>query len=427
MKDTKVTRRQFSKTAGVAAAGLTMLSTGPFVARARNTNSRHKIGVIGTGGKGGHLIDLFQLTERADIVAVCDVYGKHRDQAVEKTYGRAKPFKDFRKLLEDPEVEAVIVATPDHWHALPTIRACEAGKDVYVEKPLSFCIAEGQKMVEAARAHNRIVQAGTQQRSGPHFREVVERVQSGELGPVTFCRTWYYENIHPRGIGNPKDGNPPPDLDWDFWQGPAPERPYNPNRCIYNFRWFKEYAFGKTTDWGVHLVDIVHWAMGVKAPESASATGGKFALQDNRNTPDTLTAVFRYPSFILNWETRSCNTHRINGDGYGIAFHGTEKNIQVDRDGYKVYEDGKSEPVEEHGHTETDLAHARHFLDNIEDRTRPVADVEDCYYSTLPPLLARAAYEIGRTVHWDEAKGRFRDDPEADGLLMRPYREPWAL
>lgn len=427
MTDIRITRREFNRRAGAGVAAAALISTGPFVLSARGANERVTMGFIGVGGKGGHLIDVFKETRRADIAAVCDVYMPHLKSAREKTGGRAETYTDFRELLERKDLDAVAVATPDHWHAIPTVMACQAGLDVYVEKPLALTIGEGRKMVDAARAHQRVVQVGTQQRSGAHFQEAVKRVRDGELGKVTFCRAWYHENLWPKGIGNPPDENPPSDLDWDRWLGPAPMVPYNKNRCIYNFRWFWDYSGGKMTDWGTHLIDIIHWGMGVDAPTAVSAFGGKLALEDNRETPDTQTVVYQYPGFVLEFEHRAANTHVIDGRGYGMAFHGTEGTLVINRDRYMIYRGRGGEPEFTSEGSEMDQAHAHNFLDCIASRERPICDVEIGHRSTTAPHLGNIALRLGRSIHWDPVKEDFGDDAEANAMLMRAYRGEWTL
>src|SRR5581483_313148 len=268
------------------------LSAGPAVRNVMGANDRIGVGLIGAGGMGQSNMRDFMRSGQVDIVAIADPYDPNLDNAVSTTLGRAKGYRDFRKVLDHKYVDAVIIATPDHWHAIPMIAACEAGKDVYEEKPLSHTLFEGRKMVEAAAKHNRVVQVGTQQRSGEHFQKAVELVRSGKIGKVTYAETWIHGNQFPEGIDDLPDSDPPPWLDWDLWLGPAPARRYNRNRAIYNFRWFWDYSGGILTDWGTHLLDVVHWAMGVNAPKTIYATGGKFLLQDNRETPDTLEVVY---------------------------------------------------------------------------------------------------------------------------------------
>ena len=292
----KVNRRTFV-TASVSGAAVT--ATGAKSRQRSGPNDRIRVGCIGVGGMGRLNQRDFQRMPEVDVVAVCDVWDHNRDRAVENTGGKATPYKDFRELLDRQDVDVVVIATPDHWHAPILIAACEAGKDVYVEKPLSHTLQEGRKMVEAARRHHRVVQMGTQQRSGAHYQEAVDLIRSGKLGKVTRVHCWNYENETPAGIGNFPPGYVPDGLDWDMYLGPAPRVPFQANRFIYNFRWFWDYSGGKATDWGTHHLDIVQWAMNVKGPRTAYAAGQKRVVQDDRETPDTLEIIFEYPEFIL--------------------------------------------------------------------------------------------------------------------------------
>ncbi len=283
-------RRTFVKSA--AAAFTTQIFTGDV----RGANDRISAAFIGLGKMGRDNLSFAMRQPNLEAVAVCDVYDRNLNWAVERTHGKARAVRDFREILADKSIDAVSIATPDHWHAYMTVEACKAGKDVYVEKPVSVTIEEASKMVEAARKHNRVVQAGTMQRSAAHFKKAVEIVRSGELGKITFVRTWNYGHSGPDGIGNPPDSDPPKGLDWDMWLGPAQRRAFNSNRFgvdpedryFSRFRWFWDYAGRMMTDWGVHLIDIVQWAFNEVMPQSVSASGGKFYLSDNRDTPDTL-------------------------------------------------------------------------------------------------------------------------------------------
>ena len=338
-----LTRRDFIKRAAQGtAAGLAFSAARPAVA----ASDKVRVGVIGPGHQGRGDTRDFVRQPDVEVVAVCDVYEPNLPLAVEAAGGRAQTYKDFRQVLERKDIDAVLVATPDHWHALVTVEACKAGKDVYVEKPLSHDIHEGQVMVEAARKYNRVVQLGTQQRSGIHFQKAVELVQNGLLGKISFVRTGTYLNNYPYGIGNPPDSDPPPGLDWDLWLGPAPLAPFNVNRWTNmdphdwsSFRYFWDYAGGMMTDWGVHLIDIAQWGMQVEGPRVISSVGGKYYNQDNTQTPDTLQVTYEYenPSFILVFEHRWENANWRHEKGYGIEFHGTDGTLFVDRGGFELY------------------------------------------------------------------------------------------
>ncbi len=436
-------RRNFIKsaTAGAVAAGLTLRGASAS-ARILGANDRIVAGFIGTGRMGESNLRDFIKQSNVDVAAVCDVYAPNLEKAGALA-PRAAKLTDFRRLLDRKEVDVVVVATPDHWHALPMVMACQAGKDVYVEKPISLTIDEGRKMVEAARKYNRVVQVGTQQRSGIHFQKAVDIIRSGKIGKVSFVRTWNFGNQHPNGIGNPPDSDPPKDLEWDLWLGPAPKVPFNANRFgVFpdrwsSFRWFWDYAGGMVTDWSVHLIDIVQWAMGVDYPHTISATGGKFYLQDNRDTPDTIMVTYEYPGFVCTYENRECNGNTINGKGYGIMFHGTDGTLFVDRGGLEVIPEkrresqnkmvDRTEPIKVENSNDQHETHVRNFLDSVKSRQKPICDIEIGHRTTSAALLANIAYRSRRRIAWDGKSEEIIGDREASRLLAKPYRKPWSL
>jgi predicted dehydrogenase len=435
---TSANRRDFVKTLALGAAAL--VPTAKSYARTVGANDRIGIGMIGLGRMArGHLENLLA-EPGAEVRALCDVYEPNLGWASAKAPG-AKTYGDFREVLDRDDIDAVVVATPDHWHALPTVMACDAGKDVYVEKPSSVAIAEGRKMVEAARRNERVVQVGTQQRSGPHFKYAVQLVRNGTLGDITFVRTWNYGNALPDGIGSPPDAAPPKGLDWDMWLGPAPQVPYNENRFgVFlndeleyqrwaSFRWFWDYAGGMMTDWGVHLLDIVQWALDADAPQTVSTMGGKLVLKDNRQTPDTLQATFRYPSFVCTYENREGNGHPLDGHGYGILFHGTEATMFLDRSGFQIFPEGQDDavPMQAGSLPESHARHMRNFLDCTRSRQTPVSDIEVGHRSTSTAILANIAYRTGHQLTWDRETETIQGDAEASKLLDLAYRAPWKL
>ena len=307
----RMDRRRFVSTAavGIVGASVSVRGSGQGV---QGANDRITVGLIGCGGMGRSNLQNFMRMPDVQVVAVCDVYEFNRNRALKMTEGQkgAGPVAavdDFRRVLDRKDIDAVIVATPDHWHAIPTILACEAGKDVYVEKPLSHNVVEGRKMVEAVEKHKRVLQMGTQQRSGAHFQEAVKLVRDGRSarspawrrGTTATSRRTAAATTRTRPRRRASTGT--------STSGPAPKVPFNTNRFIWNFRWFWDYAGGMMTDWGVHLIDIAHWAMDVTAPLSVTAAGGKYVIQDNRDTPDTIQAVYEYPGFVLTYPT-ACST-----------------------------------------------------------------------------------------------------------------------
>lgn len=436
----KMQRRDFIKSSALVTVAAS-IGLNARAVRGQSANDKITVGFIGTGRMGQSTLKTFMKHADVEVAAVCDVYHPHLDAALKLTEGKAKPLKDFRELLEMKEIQAVIVSSPDHWHPLQTIMACQAGKDVYVEKPISVYLEEGRQMVRAARNYQKIVQVGTQQRSGVHFQEAVELIRSGHIGKVSFVRTWNVGNNFPEGIGNLPDSEPPANLDWDLWLGPAPKVPFNPNRFGVHperwssFRWFWNYAGGMMTDWGVHLLDIVQWAMNVEAPSTIAAQGGKLYLQDNRETPDTLQVTYEYPGFVCVYENRECNGARLDGHAYGIRFHGTLGTMFLDRAGFEVIPektrtgDNKCEPVTVKSSNNHNLDHARNFLDCVKSRKLPICDIEIGHRSSSVAQLGNIALRVKSHLVWDAKTERFKgnNNKPANKLLSARYRKPWKL
>jgi predicted dehydrogenase len=450
---TETTRRQFVKTTSLA-AGMTALSA----SRVLGANDRVGLGLIGCGRQGRGVAATILGRGGVDYVAACDVFAPNLErgkrlsvtipdgEAGSRKFFDAEPIKDFRQLLERKNIDAVVVGSPDHWHALHTIMACQAGKDVYVEKPLCRVVEEGRAMVQAARKYNRVVQMGTQQRSGTHFQKAVELLWDGQIGKITFVRTWNYGNQYPLGFGNPADSDPPSGLDWDAWLGPAPMRPFNATRfgvkegIFSTFRFFWDYAGGMMTDWGVHLLDIVQWGLRADAPLTVYATGGKYLLQDNRDTPDTLQVTYEYPgnpNCIVTYENRECNGNSMYDHGYGIEFHGTEGTLFLDRGGFKILPEKRKV-----GEKSLDLTvaaemkdlgdqgtgHAANFLECLRTRKAPISEVEIGHRSTTCCLLANVSYRSKEKLVWDaKAEKLVGAGKQAEQLLKATYRAPWEL
>ena len=442
---TNLGRREFVRwsAAGVIAGRVALPSVGiRRDERIRGANARVRVALIGAGRQGVSNLENAIKQPDTEVVAVCDVFEPNLAKGLAAAPG-AKPVADFRRVLDNRDIDAVIIATPDHWHPIQTILACQAGKDVYVEKPIGVAVAEGRAMVDAARRHKRVVQTGTQQRSGLHFQQAAELVKAGRIGKVTQVRTWNFGNESPTGIGNPPDSAPPRELDWDMWLGPAPMRPFNPNRFgVFpdrwsSFRWFWDYAGGMMTDWGVHWLDIVQLVMGVEAPRFVSASGGKFVLDDNRETPDTILATFQYPGFICTYENRVANgAPLLNGKTNGVTFHGTDGTLFVDRQGLEIFPEtrksgettvDRTQALKVENSNQHHLDHMKNFIDCVRSRATPVADIETGHRSTTTALLGNIAYRTGRRIEWDGVRERIVGDPKAAAQLARAYRRPWKL
>ncbi|HUS06544.1 MAG TPA: Gfo/Idh/MocA family oxidoreductase, partial [Bryobacteraceae bacterium] len=403
---------------------------------------RIRIGLIGCGGRGRYVAKNMRDSPGVEFAAVCDVHEPTLAAARSWAGPDAASLRDFRKLLERKDLDAVQISTPDHWHALMTVMACEAGKDVYVEKPLAHNIREGRAMVEAARKYNRIVQAGTQQRSATHFPEVARIIQSGQLGKVHFVRVWNFTNMLPNGIGKAPDSEPPAGLDWDMYLGPAPKVPFNPKRFQATFRWFWDYAGGTITDFGTHRFDTVHQIMGVDKPRTVAASGGRFQLDDAGQMPDVLQVTYEYPGFVMSYEACNISAHGLGGRTpgmkyynargaedrpHGMAFYGSNGALFADRIGFEIYPDNDFIARRHENTTDATALHTRKFVDSLRTRKASNADVEVGHRSTIVAHLGNIAYKTGQKLHWDAEKEDFVNVPEASSLLSRQARKPWDL
>jgi predicted dehydrogenase len=427
-------RRDFLKSA--ATLGLT---TNIFTGNLRGANDKVRAGFIGMGAMGTGNLQHAMKQENVDVAAVCDVWQPYLERAVANVKkvvpeSAVKPVSDFREIIADKSIDIVCISTPDHWHAYMTIEACKAGKDVYVEKPCSVTIEEGQLMVKAARKYDRVVQAGTMQRSGVHFQRAAKFIQDGGLGQITFCRTWNYGNSSPEGFGSPADSEPPAGLDWDMWLGPAPKRQFNSNRWGIDpkrwstFRYFYDYAGGWVTDWMVHLIDIVQMANNEAMPVSVVSQGNRYFIKDNTETPDTLEITLEYPNFLAVYENRQGNANSMFNHGYGITFHGTKGSMFIDRSGYQVYPERGSgvQPEEVKAEGNANDAHWANFLECVKTRKRPIADIEINHKTSTSCHLGNIALRSKLKVDFDPATERVAQ-PEARKYTSRENRKPWKL
>ena len=429
----RFTRRRFLRTVGRGVVcGFAGTALGP-AAKARATrvgpNDKVRVALVGCGGMGGRHLEALAENEQCKLAVVCDVFRPRCEAGVDKveklTGQRPDGYQDFRRVLDRQDIDALFVPTPDHWHPLITILGCEAGKDVYVEKPICPTVAEGRAMVEAARRYGRVVQVGTQQRSMPIFQKAMAIVRGGGLGQVTSATAWV--GVNGWGVGEtPCD--PPEGLDWDLWLGPAPRVPYSPQRH-YGFMGWRDYCRGgQLTNWGVHLVDVLHWGIGQDRPLNVQAVGGSYRGGAGAQNYETIEAVFEYPGCTVTWEQRHSNLHPTNR-GYGMKFHGTKGQLLVDRNTFEVIPEGAGIPkyigVGEKSWANKD--HHDNFFDCIRTRRRPVADIEQGHRSTTAALLAGIALKTRRKLNWDGDAEQFIRDEEANRHLSRAYRAPWYL
>ena len=399
-------------------------------------SDRVRLGLIGCGGISVGDTNAFLAHKEVEIPIVCDVDDARlaiTTARLEKLTGKSPAtVKDFRRIVERKDLDACLICTPDHWHAIPTIAALQSGKDVYVEKPLATSIAEGRAMRDAAARYNRIAQMGTHWRSGEHYREAVEMVQAGKIGKVRQVRcTAYLDWV--TDCGNPPDGPVPAGVDYDMWLGPAPLRPFNKNRFHFNFRWFWDYAGGLMTDWGVHLLNLALWAMGPEWPKAVISSGGKYALTDNSETPDTQITVYDFPSYTLIWEHQvQCGLGPDRRE-HGVFFTGSDATLILDSSGWEIVAEPKKRTsvVEMKRRYIVDekvrAAHARNFLDCVRSRKPPVENLEIGHHVSTVAHLGNIALRSRSRIEWDAAAERVRGNEEANALVSRHYRAPWTL
>jgi len=443
-----MTRRRFAKTM-VAVGAASALSR----MRVQGANDRIRLGFIGLGNRGDQVLDAFLVHRDAEIVAICDLWQPYLDSAAKKIGGSPKQFKDYRKLLELKDVDGVVIATPDHWHALQTVHACQAEKDVYTEKPMSLRVAEGRRMVEVARRYKRVTQVGFNRRSSPMCKDAADFLRGGGMGKITAIRTFHIQNEWPAGIGNPPDEEPPAGFDWDAWLGPAPKVPYNRNRAFYRFRWFYDYSGGQVTNFGAHFMDFAHWALGHDAPLAVTAMGAKLAIEDNREIPDTLEVLWTYPGGTLvtfsQFNANAAPADRRHGI---VEVRGTTGTFHLSYEGYEIvpeeindkvfpaltpldrslsreYGSGRKPeiaPRKGAGDDGTTL-HARNFLDCIRSRQACTCDIEMGHRGTSATLIANIAHQTKSYLQWDGKAERFTDNLEANEHLNYEYRAPYRL
>src|SRR5581483_7925991 len=395
-------RREFLEAAALSAAA-------PF--KTWSANDKVNVAVIGVGGRGSHHVENFVRRQDANLAAVCDVDSGRTERAVQTYYlargVKPKVYEDMRKLYTDKDVDAVVICTPNHWHALATIWACEAGKDVYVEKPVSYNPFEGERMIAAARKHNRVVQGGMQRRSLAHKKRAVELLRQGAIGQVYMARGLCYKRR--KSIGHKPDAPVPPGLNWDLFLGPAPMRPYNENRCRYNWHWFWDTGNGDIGNQGIHELDYARWGLNQAGnPKTVSSDGGKYAYKDDQETPNTQTAVYKYDNCMLTFEVRGLPTGgesemELRGDNFiGVLFYGDKGYMVVEDSGFKIFLGDKREPGEamkmaENKKDET-MPHLTNFLDTIRSRRveNLVADVKEAAISADLVHMANISYRTGR-------------------------------
>jgi predicted dehydrogenase len=417
-----LTRRDFVKSTAAVGAAMAM----PF-SKVRGANDDLRVGVAGIRGRGDGLANEFNDLDGVRLVALCDVDSEVLDKRVKQFKDRNQTvagYNDYRRMLEDKSIDIIAIATPDHWHVPLAAASIIAGKDVYVEKPMSHTIAEGRFLVNLARKHSKMVQHGTQSRSSDGIREGIEYLKSGKLGKIRMAKAI---NCQLRGpIGREPDSETPPGVNYDLWLGPAPKRPFNRNRFHYNWHWFWDYGTGDTGNDGIHQIDIARWGLGVEMPKAVSCSGGQLFYDDDHQTPDTQIATFEYDDVYLMFEMRLWTPYGLEGHDNGDIFYGDEGTMSIGRNGWQVtFKNGKVGP----GGSRGSYKHAENFIKAVRSRKASDlnADVEVGHCSATLCHMANIAMRVGHRLKFDAANERFIDDPETNNYLTKQYRKGYEM
>lgn len=435
-----VTRREFLDTLAIGGAGLAVTTTAKSYSRILGSNDRLNFAVIGLNGRGyAHLASLKANKNAARISHVCDVDSSILQKFVDTTkqeMGEAPAAeKDFRRILQLKEVDAITIATPDHWHTPMAIAGLQADKHVYLEKPCSHNPAEGELLVQAQQKYGKLVQMGTQQRSSPYTREIVEKIHNGLIGRPYYAKAWY-SNVR-KSIGTGKVIPVPAQLDWDLWQGPAPRRPYRDNVHPYNWHWFRIYGTGESLNNGTHEVDVCRWALGVDFPNRVTSSGGRYQFKDDWQFYDTLVTSFEYDDKLIFWEGKSCQGMKIYGRDRGSAIMGTTGTVVLDRDGYEIFDLNGKKTSEYKVGSETSSsdtigrdsmtdAHFANFIAGIRKGEKLNAPISVGNVAVTMLQLSNIAWEVNRELHLDSKDGRILNDSEAMKFWGREYEKGWA-
>jgi predicted dehydrogenase len=434
-------RRDFLKQAALTGTGL-LLS--PLFSFSGSQNEKVVLGVVGTNSRGFYLAKMFAQLPGVEVGYICDVdekvLGRTLAEMEKLTGKKPKGFKDVRKLLDEKELDAIVIAAPDHWHAPATLMALKAGKHVYVEKPCSHNPAEGEILVAAAAKYNRLVQMGNQRRSFPRVVEAMQALKEGVIGRVYFAKGWYSNARREIGVG--KTVPVPSHLDYELWQGPAPRMPYKDNLIHYNWHWFWNWGTGEALNNGTHEIDVMRWGLGVEYPTKVVSAGGRFAFKDDWETPDTQTITFEFPNnTAMLWEGRSCNDYDEMRSGRGVIFYGEKGTMVIPGgDDYKIYELGnklKQEVktnIQQADATNTmgmgeklDSLHLVNFINAIRGTDKLTSPIIEGHKSTLLPQLGNISYRTGRTLYCDAKDGKILKDAEAMKLWSREYEKGWEM
>lgn len=426
LSEIRMPRRSF--VAGSSLLAASVASSG--ASAAADSNDKVRVCVIGVRGRGMGLATNFASNPNSVVTQICDVNENLFADTVKKLRDiqgvEPKPVQDLRRVMDDKSIDAIAVATPDHWHALATIWGCQAGKHVYVEKPISNNVFEGWQEIQAARKYDRLVQVGTQSRSMPHYREAIEYLRSGKLGKVHAAKAWNSQLR--RRVNAVADSPVPKGIDWDIWQGPAPEHPYNENRYTYGWRWLWDYGTGDMGNDGVHDLDIARWGLGVDYPTAVQCMGAKLQFDgDIQETPDTQYVTFNFPeNKVLIYEQRLWSPYHQEGFENGVAFYGNSGYMLIGRAAWKVVEKGNKVVIDRTA-DRSDMPHIENFVSAIKSKGSLNCDIEEGYKSTLLAHLGNLAFRLGKPLSFDPATQTFVGDPDANAYLKRAGRKPFVI
>jgi len=419
------TRRDFLRQTSLVTAGLSTLGGAGSLRATGSPNEKVVVAIIGCNGRGMDHIAGYLSLPNTEIGYICDVDSRAVEKGIaavaKKQPGTPYGLKDFRQMLDKADVDAVSIATPDHWHAPATILACSAGKHVYVEKPGSHNPHESELMVAAARKHKRVVQLGNQRRSWPWVVEAMQALRAGELGKVFFARAWYTN--HRGSIGHGKKAPAPDWLDYQLWQGPAPERPFQDNLIHYNWHWFWHWGTGELGNNGIHALDLARWGLGVECPQRVTCGGNRYHYQDDQETPDICVATFDFGNKGIAWEGQSCDPRGFEGAKFGVSFYG-ENGSMVIADKCRIYDlnDKLVREIEGQSH---DVLHFSNFIEGIRQGNALNSEIEEGQKSTLLCHLGNIAWRTGHTLNLDPQTRNIIGDPSASALWRRSYRAGW--
>jgi predicted dehydrogenase len=422
-----ISRRDFLKQSATVTAGMAVMGGATTLRAAKGANDKVIVAVIGCHNRGMDHLKGFAGVPNVEIGYVCDVDSqvleKGLAEVAKKQARKPKGVKDLRRVLDDKEVDAISIAMPDHWHTPAALMALAAGKHVYLEKPGSHNAAECGLAAEASRKHNRLVQLGSQRRSWPWVIDAIQALRGGEIGKLFLARCWYTN--HRATIGHEGPSAPPEYLDYELWQGPAPEQPYRKNILHYNWHWFWNWGTAELGNNGVHSLDLARWAMGIEtAPQRITCAGGRYHFKDDWQTPDVTVATFDFGDKCVVWEGQSCDPHGFEGESFGVNFYGEGGSLAIAGNGVKVY-DLKDKLIREVKGQSDNVTHFANFVDGIRNGTRLNADIADGHKSAFLTHLGNISWRIGRTINFDAAQGKIVGDAEAEKFWSRTYRTGW--